>query len=613
MIERHVRFVAGWPRYMPSRFPVVLLATLAPMMLAVGARAAEPPRPDTITRGDFSWPIAHARWRIADLVAEDQVAGLSVALIDGDRIVWTQGFGRATPDAPASEQTAFRVGGMSALPTILAALRLADAGRLDLDAPVADVLPGFRVPQRFPDARAITIRDLMTHRSGLPPDHMAGAVARSPAPWASVLDLVAETQPVAPPGTRSQESALGITVLALAVQQAADAPFESHVRDAMLKPLGMATARYDTGARPAPGDAVAFREGKPRPSLGVRNVPALGLHASVTDLARIVRFLFGAPDATTAAGLRDDTRASVWRVQNADVPQDLGFPVGLGFVLAGFGPLGLVGAGPVAIASAGSDRMPGVIAALPDHGLGVVVLSNTAEAGQAVNRVAGELLANALDAKAGIRQPEIPDFPYADPPWPRNRLAAFAGSWATLLGLVRVEVRGSHLRVKALGKTFRLVPRTDGLLHLEYRLLGLFRIDLKGLGALGFSMVTVEGRDHLVLHQATTRVAFGVRTEPGPLPATWAARLGRYRLDNPGDAPDPFTRIRLKRQDGLLTAELRLRDMGGMTVSLVLRPDGDDEAVFDGVGPGAGGVLEARDDERTVLSHAGWRFVRTGD
>jgi CubicO group peptidase (beta-lactamase class C family) len=598
---------------MTSRFPVVLLAMLALVAIAATGRAAEPPRPDAIPPGDFSWPIAHARWRIAELVADDQVAGMSVALIDGDRIVWAQGFGRATPDVPASEQTAFRVGGMSALPTILAALRLADAGRLDLDASVADVLPGFRVPKRFPEARAITIRDLMTHRSGLPPDHMAGAVARSPAPWASVLDLIAVTQPVAPPGTRSQESALGITVLALAVQQAAGAPFESHVQDAMLKPLGMATARYDTGARPAPGDAVAFREGKPRPHLGVRNVPALGLHASVTDLARILRFLFGAPDATTAVGLRNDTRASIWRVQNAEVAQDLGFPVGLGFVLAGFGPLGLVGAGPVAIASAGGDPMPGVMAALPQHGLGVVVLSNTAEASQVVNRVAGELLANALDAKAGIRQPEIPDFPYADPPWPRDRLAAFAGSWATLMGLVRVEVRGSHLRVKALGKTFRLVPRTDGLLHLEYRLLGLFRIDLKGLGALGFSMVTVEGRDHLVLHQSTTRVPFGVRVEPGPLPASWAARLGRYRLDNRGDAPAPFTRVRLKRQDGLLTAELRLRDMGGMTVSLVLRPDGDDQALFDGVGPGAGGVLEARDDDGTVLLHSGWRFVRTGD
>jgi len=608
-------------RRMPSRVvrragsrgrfsPLLLIAALLP----APALAADPPaRPAAIAPGDYAWPVAHARWRAAALVDDDGAASVAVALVDGDRVVWADGFGRATPGAAATADTAYRTGGMSAIVTLLATQRLIDAGRLDPDAPVTDVLPDFRTRPRFPDARPITIRDLMTHRSGLPIEHLDGASAKAPAPWTRVLDLLADADPVAPPGTRSQESALGITLLGLAVQTVAGTPFADHVRDAVLRPLGMERARFATGATPAPGDAVAYREGRPRPPLGVRNVPALGLHASVNDLAQVLRFLFGAPGPAAALPLRAASREAFWQVNNADIAQDLGFPVGLGFALAGFGPLGLENAGPVAIALSGDDRFPGVVAALPRHRLGVVVLSNAPEARQAVNRIAGELLANALDAKAGIRQPEVPDFPYADPPWPRARLARYAGPWSTLMGLVRVEVRGDHLRVKALGRTFRLVPRTDGLLHLEYRLLGLFKIDLKELGALGFSTDTVGDRDYLVLHQGTTRVPFGVRARPGPLPAAWEARLGRYRLRNPGDEPPPFKRIRLKRQDGVLVAELSLRDPDGLVVSLVLQPDGDDRAVFDGVGPGAGAILRASDDGGTVLTGSGWHYERTGD
>ncbi len=590
-----------------------VLGMLAGTAVPLPATADAPARPEAIPPGDYAWPVAHARWRIADLMKDGGITGLSVALVDGDRIVWTEAFGQAAPGTPATPDTAFRVGGISAIVTLLATQRLVDAGRLDLDAPVASVMPDFRVRARYPDARPVTIRDLMTHRAGLPVEHLDGAMAKAPAPWETVLDLLAGTDPVAPPGSRSQESALGITLLGLVVQTVAGASFQTHVQQAILGPLGMARARFATGAAPGPGDAVAFRDGKPRPVLGVRNVPAQGLHASAGDLARILRYLFGAPDALAALPLRPALRDMFWQPQNRDVALDLGLPVGLGFVLTGFGPLGLVGAGPVAVAASGDDRFPGVLAALPDHRLGVVVLSNAAEARQAIHRIAGELLANALDARSGIRQPPIPDFPYADPPWSRDRLARFAGSWATLMGLVRVEVRGPHLRVKALGKTFRLVPRTDGLLHLEYRLLGLFKIDLKELGALGFSQTTVEGRDYLVLHQGTTRVPFGVRARPGPLPAAWEARLGRYRLDNPGDEPSPFSRIRLKRQEGLLTAELTLKDMGGMVVALVLQAEDDDRASFDGVGPGAGAILEARDQTPAVLTGSGWRYVRIGD
>jgi CubicO group peptidase (beta-lactamase class C family) len=95
------------------------------------------------------------------------IPGLSVAVVDGDSVVWARGFGHAdlARTRLADADTVYRVGSVSKLFTDVAVMQLVEEGKLDLDAPVTRYLPDFRPAN--PPGKAITLRQLMAHRSGL--------------------------------------------------------------------------------------------------------------------------------------------------------------------------------------------------------------------------------------------------------------------------------------------------------------------------------------------------------------------------------------------------------------------------------------------------------------
>lgn len=105
-------------------------------------------------------------WVAAEVEAKN-LPGLSIALVDDQRVVWARGFGFADPSRrrPATADTVYRVGSVSKLFTDLAAMQLVEQGKLDLDAPLERALPGFA--PRNPFGAPVTLRLLMCHRSGL--------------------------------------------------------------------------------------------------------------------------------------------------------------------------------------------------------------------------------------------------------------------------------------------------------------------------------------------------------------------------------------------------------------------------------------------------------------
>src|SRR3954468_17768260 len=75
--------------------------------------------------------------------AQRNIPGISLALVDGGRIVWARGFGWADSGAglAATAATVYRVGSVSKLFTDIGIMQLVERGELDLDAPIARSLP----------------------------------------------------------------------------------------------------------------------------------------------------------------------------------------------------------------------------------------------------------------------------------------------------------------------------------------------------------------------------------------------------------------------------------------------------------------------------------------
>ena len=98
------------------------------------------------------------------------VPGLSIAIVFDQEIVWAKGYGFSDLDrkTPATPAPVYRIGSVTKLFTSTAILQLRDQGKLRLDDPVSLHLPGFHIRNPFPDTPGITVRQLLTHTSGLP-------------------------------------------------------------------------------------------------------------------------------------------------------------------------------------------------------------------------------------------------------------------------------------------------------------------------------------------------------------------------------------------------------------------------------------------------------------
>ncbi|WP_168928883.1 serine hydrolase domain-containing protein [Paenibacillus dokdonensis] len=99
---------------------------------------------------------------IAREMKRQHLPGLSLGVIQGNRILYLKGYGQADPSGrPVTAQTPFGIGSIGKSITAMAVLQLAEAGRIDLDAPIQRYLP-----TKYKGAESITVRQLLNQTSG---------------------------------------------------------------------------------------------------------------------------------------------------------------------------------------------------------------------------------------------------------------------------------------------------------------------------------------------------------------------------------------------------------------------------------------------------------------
>ena len=98
---------------------------------------------------------------IASEIKLKQIPALSIAIVDGDRIVWAQGFGFQDPEkgTPATAETIYRVGSVSKLLSDVAVVQLIQQGKLKLDRRRSNGHPGIRSGKPLQHAHHITSVD----------------------------------------------------------------------------------------------------------------------------------------------------------------------------------------------------------------------------------------------------------------------------------------------------------------------------------------------------------------------------------------------------------------------------------------------------------------------
>lgn len=205
--------------------------------------------------------------------------------------------------------------------TTSAMLQLVATGRVALDSPVVHYLPTFAPPDAPGKAR-ITVRQLMTHSSGLPPWRPLYKETNSPA---AALALALATHPDSAPGVHYVYSDLNFITLGALVARVTGEPLDVYLHQHVFAPLGMRDTQYRPPttemARIAPTEYDPWRQRKLRGEVHDENAFALGgvsghagLFSTGADLSRLARAYL---DHGTLDGRRVFDSATVARFTRA--------------------------------------------------------------------------------------------------------------------------------------------------------------------------------------------------------------------------------------------------------------------------------------------------------
>jgi CubicO group peptidase (beta-lactamase class C family) len=392
--------------------------TMSLMMTVIAAPGCAGQDPDPLVQDP------ELRERLAPLVeravARELAPGLQVAVVMRDGRAWTGAFGVADLDTgrPVTDDTRFYIASTTKALTALAAARLAERGELDLDATLAEAFPaGTRFHADY-DPSSVTVRDLLTHTHGIQQGPISYRVAFTGQHTNELLLNLLERHPPLP-DREFQYSNFGYDLTGFLLAPETDRGWKDVVEREVLTPLGMTTttayrSRIADSLIASPHDIGPAGMARIRLAKGDQNLgPAGGHFSTATDLARL---LLAELDGGRLAGRQVIPGSVVNETQRVQVPQEREFmhyrrhAWGLGW------DIGTVEGDTVLHRPGSFSGYYANAAFLPEHGFGVVVLSNGGQAGaflaEAVAAaIYGELrgrdgvieqLDNALDGLAGM-------------------------------------------------------------------------------------------------------------------------------------------------------------------------------------------------------------------
>ena len=294
------------------------------------------------------------------------IPGLSAAIVRERELRWSSGYGLADVEneLPATPATVYRLASVSKPITAIAVLQLVERGRLDLDSPIQRYVPSF--PEKpWP----ITVRQLLAHQSGL--RNWTDEEFHNTRRYTSVADALTPFKDDAllfEPGTKTQYTSLGFTLLGAALEGAGGAPFMEQLRTSVFQPAGMEQARDDDVFAIVPHRARGYqRRGDGSlanaPLTDTSNrVPGGGLVASAEDVARF------AAAVQRGVLLKPETMQMALTPQKVRGGRTTGY--GLGWVL------GRRGTRREVYHVGGQPQVSTVVYMLPDAGVAVAFLAN---------------------------------------------------------------------------------------------------------------------------------------------------------------------------------------------------------------------------------------------
>jgi CubicO group peptidase (beta-lactamase class C family) len=429
--------------------------------------------PFTMRQGENAAEKARAALEGLDTVIEEalvgfDVPGLAIAIVVEDEVVLSRGFGKRDVEKglPVTENSLFAIGSCSKAFTTFLLGTLVDEGTLDWDDPVVEHLPEFRL-QDDHATRALTVRDLVSHRSGLPRHDLLWYNAdftRS-----ELVERLRHLQPFADLRERYHYQNLMYLTAGYLAERLTGKTWEQGVRERIFNPLGMARSNFNVDESKRDDDhAEPYAEREDElTKIPFRNIttvgPAGSINSSVKEMTAWLRMQL----ADGKFGDLQLAEPSTIRAMHAPTTLIGGYPTddevlmtayGLGWFLQDYRGYYRVQHG------GGIDGFISQVNLVPRERIGIVVLTNRSGgnplpdlvARTAIDRILGlepkDWIGEALENKkkadaAGEEAEKKKEETRVTGTEPSHPLEAYAGDYEHEgYGVVRVELADGKLR-----------------------------------------------------------------------------------------------------------------------------------------------------------------------
>lgn len=276
------------------------------------------------------------------MLREESLAGAVYALVDAETTrVGAVGFAHHASGTPMSPDSKVHVGSVTKTLIALGVLRLATQQRVDLDAPLAELLPDVRLRNPWNAQSPVRLRHLLDHTSGLDDLHLWHLFTKRAPPRAPLADAFARPDDLlrvrVEPGTRMSYSNLGYTLAAMVIEARTGERYESWLERELLAPLGMHDSTFEfvsqqgerADSRLAWGhhDDLSLAAAQP---VWVR--PAAQFTTTAADMAALAQFLMGDGVVDGAELVRSALLAEMGRPRTTEAARadlDIGYSLGL--------------------------------------------------------------------------------------------------------------------------------------------------------------------------------------------------------------------------------------------------------------------------------------------
>jgi CubicO group peptidase (beta-lactamase class C family) len=288
-------------------------------------------------------------WSLSERMVHYKVPAMSIAVLIDGKLAWARAYGEAEKGSnrPIDTKTLFQAASLSKPVAAIAALRLVDQGKLDLDLPVNRYLRSWKIPENeFTKQHDVTLRHLLSHRAGTNIHGFRGYKPGSEIPTSvQILNGGAPSQTEAVtvnqiPGASYRYSGGGYQIVQVLLEDITGRPYRDFAEESVFRPLGLMRSNFvypQADPNTAVGHVGESSDPIPPPGYIFPELAAAGLWTTPSDLVRLGAEV--AKSRNKGAGLLSKGLAQQLVPLSASNP-GLGFGLtdagdGLGFVHGG--------------------------------------------------------------------------------------------------------------------------------------------------------------------------------------------------------------------------------------------------------------------------------------